>query len=198
MPSDTRIIKLKGLLMNPKIQPTLYDTKYKPTWTVDLLLDKENLKIAKSEKLIVKKSRVNKADGSVKTPYAGLFDGYDGSFIRLPRGVKDAKGLDREPPKVIDAKLNPFPPNIKIGNGTKANCQFIVKNKNESDIKEYGGFGTFLLGVQILKLVEYQSNTPQDPNVDFVEEDGDSIAPKPFDFTKGDDLDDIFDEPTKA
>jgi len=179
--------------MYPKIQAGNYDTKYKDTWTIDLLLDKEGLKVAKAEKLRIKKSSIK--DGEAVTKYAGLFDGYDGSYLRLQRSVVDANGDNREPPKLIDSKLNPIPPSVKIGNGSEVKVQFIVKDDDAETIKKFGGKGTFLLGVQVLKLVAYEGRAG-DPEKDFVEEDGESlVSSSDFSFEQGDALDEVFGAP---
>lgn len=160
--------------MYAKVQPGRYDTKYGEKWTVDLLLDKESLKIAKAEKLRIKKTSVNRETGDAVVKYGNLFDGYDGSYLRLERSLKDFSGKEREAPKLVDNKLKPVPNNVMIGNGSEVYAQFLVKQDDVETIKKYGGRGTFFLGMQILNLVEYEGRVNED--TDFVEEDGDGIV----------------------
>jgi len=184
-------MKLKGLAMYPKLQPGKYDTKFEETWTVDVLLDKEGLKEAKAAKLRIKKTHIK--DGEAVVKYAGMFEGYDGSYIKLKRSVKDFKGIERDPPKLIDSKLQPIGPRVEIGNGSLINAQFIVKADDAETVKKYGGFGTFLLGVQVLKLVAYEGRAA-DPEKEFVEEDGEELSGS-SDFVATDDLDEVFGKP---
>jgi hypothetical protein len=197
--AETKILKLKGLAMYARVQPGNYDTKFNPTWTVDLLLDKESLKIAKAEKLRIKKTSVDKSSGDAKTKYAGLFEGYDGTYIRVTRPVQDRDGKDREPPALKDGKLRDIPSSVGIGNGSLVNVQFIVKNGDAETLKNYGGYGTFLLGMQVLKLVPFERSG--DPDTDFVEEDDAEYETKEaggFEFEKADTIDDAFDSSQPA
>lgn len=184
---QSTILKIKGKLMYPKFSRP--DPSFNnPRWTTDLLLDKEGLKIAKEHDLRIKKTRVNKQTGDAETPYGGMFDGYDGSYLRIEKSTHKANGEAVDPPTVKDAKLRDIPSNIQIGNGSEANVRFLVRNSDPEAIKKYGGYGMYLLGAQILDLVEYEYST--DPEVDFIEEDsGFEIAEGTtgdFDWDKGD------------
>lgn len=176
-----RVVKLKGKLMWPKLhQP---DTKYTPRWTVDLLLDAEGLAEAKTQGLRIKKN--NKAG---EARYADTYEGYDGSFLRIEKPCKTADGKELDPPAVKNKKLQDITSDTIIGNGTDAYVRFSKKTKNMEGkemspaeaMKAYGGYGMFLLGVQVLDLVEYKGAA--DPDKDFVVEasEGD------FDWDNGD------------
>ena len=155
MSNEPNILKFKGVFMYPKLfRP---DTTYEHKWCVDLLLDEEHKKIAEENNLRVYKTRYPKGKPSYD-PYVGLYDGYDGSYIRLERKTKNYKEEDVEPPVVKDAQLRDIPSSINIGNGTIGYGRFIVKDGNPEHLKEYGGYGCYLLGAQILKLEEYESN----------------------------------------
>lgn len=165
---DNLILKLKGRLMWPKIfKPDSFKPKGSTTpvvrWTTDLLLDGESLAKAQEEQL-----RIRKIDKNGKAMYEGLYEGYDGSYLRLERGVTSRAGKEMDPPKVIDAALRPVNPNILIGNGSVAAVRFLVQNGDPSVIEEFGGYKGYLLGVQILELVEFDREI--DPEKDFVEE----------------------------
>ncbi len=182
MSEDLQILKIKGKLMWPKLFKP--DTYFEPRWTVDLLLNEEGKKKAKEETLRVK----------VNDKYKGLFDGYDGSFIRIERPVTDRKGEERDPPVVKDAKLRDVPSTVGIGNGTDAIARFFVKTRNKQGkimspaeaMKSNDGYGMFLTGVQIINLVPYENTS--DPETDFIEEDGSfsTGGDGGFDFEKGD------------
>jgi hypothetical protein len=182
MTDEIQIMKLKGKMMYPKLFHP--DTRYEPKWTVDLLLDAAGKKQAAAESLRVKKN----------DNYKDKFDGYDGSYIRVERPVKNRDGVDRDPPVVKDAKVRDVPSSTGIGNGTDAIVRFMVKTKDNKGkemtpaevMKLHGGYGMFLTGVQITNLVPYERGS--DPDKDFVEEEGtfDVQGDGGFDFEKGD------------
>jgi hypothetical protein len=156
-------VKLKGKAMYAKVHQL--DTKFEPKWTLDLLLDAESLKMAQEMNLRVKNDR---------DIYKNQFKGYeDGWYIRIDRPLKDRDGDTNDPPKVIDSKLRDVPSHVQIGNGSEVNVQFFIKNGNPAALKKWGGYGAYLLGVQILKLEEFRRSNP---DTDFVEEDGDGAA----------------------
>lgn len=194
--TTTEVLKMRGLLMYPRIfQP---DNFYEEKWTLDLLLDKEGLKKAKEHGLRVHKTRTPK-EGDPYDPYAGLFEGYDGSYLRIDRPTKSVNGDKRERPMVKDVTGRAdVDEDTLIGNGTEANVLFIVKkrDKNGSEMsaaeamKKYNGYGMFLTGVQIINLIPFERDG--DPETSFIEEEGSFKAEQEkaegFDFEKGDDL----------
>lgn len=171
MSDDVTVLKLRGKLMYPRV---FYpDTMYEHRWTVDLLLDEAGKREAMEQGLRVKMNEKNK----------DLFDGYDGSFVRIDRPVKDRNGNERERPTVVvynKGMSGPrdVPSDTGIGNGTDAVVRFIVKKQDNTGKvmspaeaqKKYGGYGMFLTGVQIVNLVPYERSS--DPEMDFVEESG--------------------------
>lgn len=193
------ILKMTGKIMYPKLfRP---DQSFNnPRWTLDLLLNEEELKIAKENKLRVKKTRVSKQTGEASVPYADMFDGYDGSYIRIERPTHKANGEATDPPAVKDTKLRDIPSNTNVGNGSEANVRFLVKNSDPEAITKYGGYGMYLLGVQITDLKEFEMSS--DPEVDFIAEDSgfevtsEESGSAPFDYEKGDspDFDDDLDQ----
>lgn len=185
--SDTTILKIKGKLMWPKLFTP--DTKFTEKWTTDILLNAEGIKIAKENSLKVKNDRDN---------YKGLFDGYDGSYIKADRPTKKRDGTAVERPAVKDKETRDVPSTVGIGNGTDAYVRVMVKTQDMSGafmapaqaMKKQGGYNTMLLGTQILNLVPYESKG--NPDVDFVSEDSASFEygseSGGFDFEKGDDM----------
>lgn len=184
--NEIKVLKVKGKLMYARLfRP---DTTFEDRWTVDVLLDEEGKKEAEANSLRVKH----------RDNYKDLFDGYDGSYLRVDRPVTGRDG-ERERPVVKDAKLRDLPVDTGIGNGTDANVRFIVKTMDASGntmspaqaMKKYKGYGMFLTGVQILDLVPYERSG--DPDLDFVEEDGFTAGDTGgFDFEKGDEpFDDV-------
>lgn len=183
---DTKILKLKGKLMWAKLfQP---DTAYEHKWVTDLLLDAEGLKIAQENSLRVK----------TRDSYKDQFEGFDGSYIQLTRPLKKRSGEENDPPLVKDSKTRDVPSSVGIGNGTDAYARFMVKTRDMSGqvmtpavaMKKHGGYGTMLLGVQIINLVPYERSG--DPDVDFVSDDSGSFEvgndSGGFDFEKGDEV----------
>lgn len=178
MSDDILIVKITGKLMYPKLFHP--DTRYEDKWTTDVLLDEAGKKKAQEEGLRVK----------VNDKWKDEFKGYDGSFIRAERPCNQVKRetledgsirelkVPRERPTVKDINARDVPSSVGIGNGTDAVVRFIVKTRNKNGKvmtpaeaqKEYGGYGMFLTGVQVLNLVPYERTT--DPDTDFVKEEG--------------------------
>jgi len=187
MSNETLILKMKGKLMWPKLFTP--DTAFNNSrWTLDLLLDEDAVKEAKKHDLRLKKVRFNKKTQETTTPYADQFDGYDGTYLQIDMPTHKQSGEANTPPPVKDAKLRDVR-NISIGNGSDANVRFLVKNRDKSAIEEWGGYGCYLLGVQILNLIEYEGAS--DPDVDFVSEDASfevATEDAAFSFEDGDDL----------
>jgi len=105
-------------------------------YTVDVQLEKEEL-----DKLTASGSRLKPK----------LTD--DGISIRFkrkhihPMGIEELSG----PPKVVDADKNPFPGDTLIGNGSKVKVYVSVYDTKM-------GKGTRLEGMQVVDLVEYESD----------------------------------------
>lgn len=185
--SNFTVLKMEGLLIYPKVfQP---DTMFDEKWTTDLLLDADGVKEAKENNLRVKH----------KEKYADLFDGYDGSFLKIEKPTRKRDGSENDRPIVKAANgRTDVPVDTSIGNGTRAKVRFTLKTKDmygkelspAEVMKKWGGYGMYLTGVQILDLVEYERTV--DPETDFVEEDGsfeidqNSVDNQVFDFDEGD------------
>lgn len=154
-----------GLIMYPKLHKTDSYKGSVPRWTLDLLLNVEELKRAKAMNLRVKKI---KRDGSA--PYADMFEGYDGSFLRLTKNSVTHDGRSMEPPKVLDENRNVVDPTAyAIGNGTLAKVKvYVSRDLSPEDFKEFGGYKSYMNAVRVMKLVPYASaGFSDDP--DFVE-----------------------------
>ena len=175
--SKSDIIFIKGKAMWPKLfvpdQPPK-GKKWTPKWTIDVLLDKEGLAQAEALNLAVETKKDN---------YRGIYEGYTGAYIRINRAVKNFKGDAVEQPVVKDRLRNDWAPNVKIGNGSDVKVKALVKNMNPND---EGKFGTYLLAVQVINLVKFESQG--EPEEDFVEEEGNYETPEDFDFDEGDDI----------
>lgn len=168
--NESTVLKMKGKMMWPKLFTP--DNAFNSTkWTLDLLLDKEGLKVAKENQLKVRKVQFNKKTQETSTPYSDMFDGFDGSYLRITRPTHKASGEAVDPPIVKDSSLRDFPSNVGIGNGSEAYVRFLVKNRDPSVLEEHGGYTGYLLGVQILDLVEYEGSSSSDPDSDFISED---------------------------
>lgn len=189
--SQATVLILKGIAMWPRVfQP---DTSFNSSkWSLDLLLDAEGIEVAKKHNLRIKKTSVNKQTGEAVTKYADLYDGYDGSYINITRNTHNYQGEPVEPPVVKDGKLRDIPSSVRVGNGSVMKTRFLVKNRNQDHIKEYGGFGCYLLGVQVLELVEYEGGQDEGGENDFVAEENafvmNSTSDGGFDFESGDDI----------
>lgn len=106
------------------------DTKFEPQWRITLLLSDAEAKKLKDLGVVVKRND-------------------DGAWeYKFKRKVKNAKGFDNEPPRVVDAAKNTF--NGIIGNGSIVNVQF-----KPFQWKFKKGVGTDLVAVQIVDLVPY-------------------------------------------
>lgn len=77
----------------------------------------------------------------------------DGISIRFKRKHINQSGIEEfgGPPKVVDADKNPFPDDTLIGNGSKVKVYVSVYDTKM-------GKGTRLEGMQVLDLVEYESD----------------------------------------
>lgn len=166
--NEFEIVKLRGKAMYAKF--FTLDTKFEPKWVADVLLDDEGKKFAQQHTLRVKNN----------PKYVGLFEGYDGSYVRVERPQWDnTKKEDRQPPEVKDSKLRLVPSTTGIGNGSDILVRILIKKKNKKGavlspseaLAEFGGYGNFMTSVQVKNLVPYDRGL--NPEVDFVEEDGD-------------------------
>lgn len=158
MSDEPTIVVLAGKAMYAKL--VYPDTKYDPRWTVDLLLDKTNLDMAKDSDIRVKHN----------PKFEGLYEGYDGHFVRVERPCANVKrGIEYDPPTVVDSKTNPVPSEIQLGNGSDVRVRAIVKNSiSDADKVKYKGYGLFMTGVQVLNLIPFERMG--DPTKDFVDE----------------------------
>jgi hypothetical protein len=173
-----------GLLMYCKLhEPDTY--KGQSRWTVDLLLDAEELKRAKDMKL-----RIKKVGKNGKAAYADMFTGYDGSFLRLTKNTMTRAGATMEPPKLLDEQGRAVnPKQYAIGNGTAAKVKvFVQREISKEEFVEFGGYKPYLNAVRIKKLIPYTpGGFEADP--DFIESNATpdaGTATAGFDWDKGD------------
>lgn len=138
--STTQLIELEGIANWAKVFEFNKDKNEEfhgegGAYTLDVQLEKEEL-----DKLTESGSRLKPKLGD---------DGISIRFKRKhihPGGITDLGG----PPKVVDADKNPFPEGTLIGNGSKVRVYVTVYDTKL-------GKGTRLEGVQVLDLVEYES-----------------------------------------
>ena len=127
------------------------NTTYEPAWQVDMCIEDAETK-AKLE--------------SIGLPIKNKGDDR-GDFFSAKRKVKKKDGSDRDAPRVIDAKRNPWD-NRLIGNGTVAK---IKVQPYDWDYAGKSGVSSDFMGMQVIDLVTYG-----DPSNDFQDEDGFSIV----------------------
>jgi len=127
------------------------NTTYEPAWQVDICIEDAETK-AKLE--------------SIGLPIKNKGDDR-GDFFSAKRKVKKKDGSDRDAPRVIDAKRNPWD-NRLIGNGTVAK---IKVQPYDWDYAGKSGVSSDFMGMQVIDLVTYG-----DPSNDFQDEDGFSIV----------------------
>ena len=127
------------------------NTTYEPAWQVDICIEDAETK-AKLE--------------SIGLPIKNKGDDR-GDFFSAKRKVKKKDGSDRDAPRVIDAKRNPWD-NRLIGNGTVAK---IKVQPYDWDYAGKSGVSSDFIGMQVIDLVTYG-----DPSNDFQDEDGFSIV----------------------
>lgn len=115
------------------------NTRFDPDgeWSIEICnLDATNKKIAEDDGLSIK----NKSDDR-------------GDFVCLKQYARTRDGIPRGMP-VKDSLRNPFPTEKRIGNGSKVNASYFPRA-----YKEYGGgVKGYLLGVQVVDLVEYSGD----------------------------------------
>lgn len=126
------------------------NTTYEPAWQVDICIEDAETK-AKLE--------------SIGLPIKNKEDDR-GDFFSAKRKVKKKDGSDRDAPRVMDAKRNPWD-NRLIGNGTVAK---IKVQPYDWDYAGKSGVSSDFMGMQVIDLVTYG-----DPSNDFQDEDGFSI-----------------------
>jgi ASC-1-like (ASCH) protein len=115
------------------------NTKFNPDgeWSIEVCnLDDTNKKIAKSDGLTIK----NKGDER-------------GDFVTLKQYARTKDGTFR-PMSVKDAQRNLFPNDKRVGNGSKINASYYPKEYTQYG----GGVKGYLQGVQIVNLVEYNTD----------------------------------------
>jgi hypothetical protein len=115
------------------------NTKFNPDgeWSIEVCnLDDTNKKIAKSDGLTIK----NKGDER-------------GDFVTLKQYARTKDGTFR-PMSVKDAQRNLFPNDKRVGNGSKINASYYPKEYTQYG----GGVKGYLQGVQVVDLVEYNTD----------------------------------------
>jgi hypothetical protein len=182
--NDNTSITLTGALYYPKL--VIPDTKFEAKWYVDLFLKGENLEKAKKNALRVKTHKLGK----------DAVEGYDGEYVRIERKVRNYKGEESQRPPVKNSTLQEVPLDIVkvLGNGTIAKVKFLKATKRKGGatmspaeaMSEYGGYGMYLQGVQILDLVVYRREG--DPENDFV------VEPSGYRFEDGENVDSFEDD----
>tara|TARA_A100000172_G_scaffold80978_1_gene72204 strand:- start:1956 stop:2408 length:453 start_codon:yes stop_codon:yes gene_type:complete len=115
------------------------NTKFNPDgeWSVEICnLDATNKKIAEADGLTLK----NKGDER-------------GDFVTLKQYARTKDGTFK-PMSVKDAQRNPFPADKRVGNGSKVNASYYPKPYDQYG----GGVKGYLQGVQVVDLVEYNTD----------------------------------------
>ena len=127
------------------------NTTFEPAcWQVDVCIeDEETREKLESIGLTIK----NKGDDR-------------GDFFSAKRKTTKKDGSDRDAPRIIDAKRNPWD-NRLIGNGSVAKVKIQPFDYNYAG---KSGVSSDLMAMQVIDLVEYG-----DPSTDFQDEDGFSI-----------------------
>jgi|TARA_R110000803_G_scaffold11312_2_gene33902 hypothetical protein len=126
------------------------NTTYEPTWAADICIeDAETKTKLESIGLVVK----NKGDDR-------------GDFFSARRKVQKKDGSDREAPRVLDAKRNPWD-NRLIGNGSVAKIKIQPFDYNYAG---KSGVSSDFMAMQVIDFVPYG-----DAASDFQDEDGFSI-----------------------
>lgn len=121
-----------------------------PQYCLDLIVDKANAKKLLDEGLKVAKYKV---DEDTKKPKR--YESHPTSDVfNLRKKTIKADGSEATPPQVVDSNLNPIPPTTLIGNGSK-----VLVSISPYTIAAYGTKSHTLLGVQVLDLVPYTSNS---------------------------------------
>lgn len=126
------------------------DSKFEPCWRINVLLSDEEANKLKELGLKIKRND------------DGIFE------FRLKRNVERKKGTGKnDPPKVVDAQLNPF--DGLIGNGSKVNVKFGLYSW---EFKGKKGISADLQAVQVLDLVPYVSSESEEEEFEVVETQG--------------------------
>ncbi len=123
------------------------DTKYTPSWQVQVELTPEQMaKINAESKIIFKKAKGIK-----------FFPIPDSKNVmwRLSRPVVMSNGEDNEGVKVVDRKNVPYSDLQKrqIGNGTIANIMYFSMEYSRNG----GGVMHGLVGIQVVELIKYEA-----------------------------------------
>ena len=129
---------------------TRLDTRYTPSWRVNLILDKEEARKAKEMGL-----RVTRTD-DLKDPVSAALGPYQVKFTRLEEKRGKYKGQKNDPPILIDVDNNPI--TEIVGNGSEAIVGFRLYEWNNNFGK---GISADLEKVKILTLVPYEPVNPE-------------------------------------
>jgi|TARA_R110000744_G_scaffold320452_1_gene426602 hypothetical protein len=126
------------------------NTTYEPAWQVDVCIeDDDTREKLESIGLTIK----NKGDDR-------------GDFFSAKRKTTKKDGSNRDAPRVIDSKRNPWDRRL-IGNGSVAKIKI---QPYDWDYAGKSGVSSDFMAMQVIDLVEYG-----DPSTDFQDEDGFSI-----------------------
>ena len=126
------------------------NTTYEPAWQVDVCIEDDDTR----EKLAsIGLTIKNKGDDR-------------GDFFSAKRKTTKKDGSNRDAPRIIDAKRNPWDKRL-IGNGSVAKVKIQPFDYNFAG---KSGISSDLMAMQIISLVEYG-----DPSTDFQDEDGFNI-----------------------
>ena len=146
-------------------EPNYYDEN-KPKWQVKLVVDEETAARLHNEGLQVN-IKHNDRKGSVAWEPGTKIGEEEYLVINFKRYVDKKKGSQivgkNSPPKIVDAKRNPF--HLPIGNGSTINVQYQIFQYNNKFGK---GNSSDLLAIQVLDYIA----PPDDSGDEFEEEDG--------------------------
>lgn len=121
-----------------------YTEKDAPKYCLDLVVDKKTETELKSHGI---------AQAMLKLGGVREYPEHPGKAVfRFTRKTLKADGTENTPPEVLDSETNVIPDNILIGNGS------LVK-VSVSPWKFDNKSGTVLLGVQVIELVPYTSDS---------------------------------------
>lgn len=127
------------------------NTKYEPTYSINLVVDKDTAKEFSKKGYKVKEME-------------------EGPAIIIKRKVNGPRGLVREAPKLYDRLKNEI--KVSVGNGSKVKVQY-KEWESERNGEHYQGLD--LMAVQVLDLVEYRAAAGDEFGVE--ESDDDSDVP---------------------
>lgn len=168
--NPNEIITIRGTTSFAKVMSYQLDKNFNKDgleWSVDIQLDDPSGDEKRLKKLGIG-DRIRQKDN--------YLDGAEFMTFRQPELKAD--GSKNDPIKIVDAKGNKWPDDVELGNGTKVDVRFVVKDYGAGKKK-----GVYIRGLRVLDHVPYERKALFDP---LDENDEFYVAPD----TGGDDLDD--------